>query len=134
MRVGEGPSGEAVAERRPVEVDDVASAPGIDAWRGVLDELGVRAVAAYPLVVEGAAVGAATWYFRDAAHARAIDRRLLRTGTDLLAVAWAVGRWRDRARRAEAALAEARAERDRTPVAPPGAASDLAEDPVSGME
>jgi hypothetical protein len=42
VRVGDGPSGVAVAERRLVEVEDLLADPSLDGWHEVAEELGFR--------------------------------------------------------------------------------------------
>lgn len=104
VRVGFGPSGEAVSERRPIEVPDVLADPGLEDWREVAEELGFRALVALPLVTNAAVVGAATFYFARPGAPEPRVRQLLRAAADLMAAIAEKATLQDRLRRAEAAL------------------------------
>ena len=49
VRVGDGPSGVAVAERRLVEVADLFADESLGAWHEVAEELGFRSIIAAPM-------------------------------------------------------------------------------------
>jgi len=109
VRVGFGPSGEAVSERRAIEVPDVFADPGLEDWQEVARELGFRALVALPLVTTEGVVGAATFYFADATVPDGRVRTLLRATADVMAAVAEKATLRDRLRRAEALLDEAAA-------------------------
>lgn len=106
VRVGFGPSGEAVSERRTIEVPDVFADPGLEDWQEVARELGFRALIALPLSTPDRVVGAATFYFAEAAAPDARVKTLLRATADVMAAIAEKADLRDRVRRAEAALDE----------------------------
>ncbi len=106
VRIGFGPSGEAVAERRNIEVPDVFADRSLEDWQEVAGELGFRALVSLPLVTNRRVEGAATFYFVDAGMPAPRVRALLRAVADLMAVMVEQGSLRDRLRRAEAALEE----------------------------
>ncbi|NIQ53727.1 MAG: GAF domain-containing protein, partial [Gammaproteobacteria bacterium] len=66
IRVGRGPTGRAVADRRPVEVEDVFAAPELEAWWGIARELGFTSLISLPLRGEDRVPGALTFYFAEA--------------------------------------------------------------------
>ncbi len=114
VRVGFGPSGEAVSERRVIEVADVLADPGLDDWREVAQELGFRALVSLPLAGPSRVAGAVTCYFAEPGTPSPRVRILLRAAADVMAAVAEQGALRDRLRRAEAALDEAsRNEADR---------------------
>lgn len=104
VRVGFGPSGEAVSERRVIEVPDVFADPGLEDWQEVAGELGFRALVALPLHTVGAVVGAATFYFAEPGTPSPRVRSLLRAVADVMAAMAGNESLRERARHAEAAL------------------------------
>ena len=65
IREGRGPTGRAVARVGPVEVVDVFEDPELEEWWEPARELGFVAMTAHPLVVDGQAVGAISFYFSD---------------------------------------------------------------------
>ncbi len=107
VRVGDGPSGMAVAERRLVEVDDLLADPTLQAWHEVAEELGFRSIIAAPMETADGPIGAIAFYFADATHVRDEQRALVRVVADQLAAATDKSRRTDALRRANAALAEA---------------------------
>jgi GAF domain-containing protein len=125
VRVGFGPSGEAVSERRAIEVPDVFADPGLEDWQEVARELGFRALVALPLATTEGVVGAVTFYFADAAVPDARVRSLLRATADLMAAVAEKAALRERIRRAEALLDDAAAGRT-APAEPDG--TDAADD------
>ena len=85
IRVGEGPSGQAVASDRMVTVADVEADPAVADWRAVATELGFRATVALPLRSAGAPIGAVAVYFREPTDLTAAQHRLLQASADRLA-------------------------------------------------
>lgn len=106
VRVGFGPSGEAVSERRTIEVPDVFADPGLEDWQEVARELGFRALVALPLTTAERVVGAATFYFAEAVAPDARVRALLSATADVMAAIAEKSALRERVRRAEALLDE----------------------------
>lgn len=107
VRIGFGPSGQAVAERRLVEVPDVYAGDDLEDWQEVAAELGFGALIALPLESGAHALGALTFYFADAAQFSAEKRDLVRLVADQLAATAEKARLIDELRRANAALTEA---------------------------
>lgn len=110
VRVGDGPSGVAVAERRLVEVVDLLADPELAPWHDVARELGFRSILAAPLETADGPLGVVAFYFADATHVTDEQRALVRLVADQLAAATDKSRRADALRRANAALAEANAE------------------------
>lgn len=104
VRVGYGPSGEAVSERRVIEIPDVFADAGLEDWQEVASELGFRALVALPLVTNAGVEGAATFYFADPGVPDARVRALLRAAADVMAAIAEKSSLQERLRRAEAAL------------------------------
>ena len=110
IRLGAGPSGEAAAERRMVEVPDVFADPTLADWQDVARELGFRALVALPLAADGARgasprlFGTITFYFADESRLADDQRWLLRVVADQLAAAAEKAELIDELRRANAAL------------------------------
>jgi signal transduction histidine kinase len=123
VRLGSGPSGEAAAERRIIEVPDVQADGTLTDWREVSEELGIRAIIALPLLTSGAGgtrqqvLGAVAFYFRDPSEISDAQRALLRVVADQLADAAEKAELIDELRRANAALVETNAELERQYVA-----------------
>ena len=110
VRVGDGPSGVAVAERRLVEIVDLFEDPALDMWHEVAHELGFRSILAAPLETADGPIGAVAFYFADATQVTDEQRALVRLVADQLAGATDKSRRAEALRRANAALAEANAE------------------------
>jgi len=110
VRLGIGPSGEAAAERRIIEVPDILADSGqaLADWHEVATELGFRSIVALPLEAPDAILGVATFYFAEAGGVSPADRALLRAAADLMAAMAEREELRTRLRRAEAALEEQR--------------------------
>ena len=108
VRVGFGPSGEAVSERRAIEVPDVFADPGLEDWQEVATELGFRALVALPLNTPAGILGAAAFYFAAPGTQPAPVLHLLRTVADLMAAIADKDAMRLRLRHAEAALDDQR--------------------------
>jgi GAF domain-containing protein len=113
VRVGDGPSGIAVAERRLVEVDDLFAQPALEGWHEVARELGFRSILAAPLETADGPIGAVAFYFADATQLREEQRTLVRLVADQLAAVTDKVRRVDALRRANAALADANAQLER---------------------
>jgi GAF domain-containing protein len=107
VRVGFGPSGESVSERRVIEVADVFADPGLEDWQEVARELGFRAIVSLPLITTARVEGAATFYFASPGVPGAGTRTLLRAVADVMSVVAEKGLLRDQLRRAEAAIESA---------------------------
>jgi len=104
VRVGFGPSGEAVSERRAIEVPDVFADAGLEDWQEVANELGFSALVALPLITNAGVEGAVTFYFAQPGVPDARTRALLRATSDVMAAIAEKSALQDRLRRAEAAL------------------------------
>ena len=113
VRLGFGPSGEAAAERRMIEVPDVSSDPSLEDWAEVANELGFRAIVALPLQTGDGVLGAVAFYFERAGAISAETRSLLRMVADQMAATAQKARLIDDLRRANAALLESNAELER---------------------
>jgi signal transduction histidine kinase len=99
LRVGRGPTGRAVAERRPVEVEDVFADSALREWWDPARELGFVSLIALPLSTGDDVVGALTFYF-DRPHEFADnERHLLALTADQLAIASARAESQDTVRR-----------------------------------
>ena len=117
VRVGHGPSGEAVAERRPVEVPDVFADPSLGDWQEVATELGFRAIVALPLQTGRRVLGAVTFYFAGAGGFTAEQRNLLRIVADQMAATAEKASLIEDLRRTNAALLESKQELEQQYVA-----------------
>lgn len=85
VRTGNGPTGQAVAENRVVEVFDVFADPSLADWWEAARELDFASSVSLPLAWSGEPVGAITFYFREPEHLSEPDRSLLRLVADQLA-------------------------------------------------
>jgi len=117
VRLGFGPSGEAAAERRVIEVPDVMADPSLDDWAEVAHELGFRAIVALPLQTGDGVLGAVAFYFEEAGAISAETRSLLRMVADQMAATAQKARLIEDLRRANAALIDSNAELERQYVA-----------------
>ena len=117
VRLGFGPSGEAAAERRVIEVPDVMADPSLEDWAEVAHELGFRAICALPLQTGDGVLGAVAFYFHEAGAISAETRSLLRMVADQMAATAQKARLIEDLRRANAALTESNAELERQYVA-----------------
>ena len=107
VRVGFGPSGEAVSERRVIEVADVFADPGLEDWQEVAKELGFRAIVSLPMITFTRVEGAATFYFAAPGVPAPPTRTLLRAVADIMSVIAEKGTLHELRRRAEAAAVAA---------------------------
>ena len=85
IRVGRGPTGRAVAEATPFEVEDVFAEPGLQEWWDPAREMGFTSLMSLPLRNATEVVGALTFYFTGTRRFDANERLLLATVTDQLA-------------------------------------------------
>jgi GAF domain-containing protein len=109
VRVGHGPSGVAVAERRVVEVADLHADPLLSDWFDVARELGFRSIVAAPLIGSHGPLGSIAFYFANERQVSTEQRDLVRLIADQLAATTDKALLIDELRRANAALAEANA-------------------------
>jgi signal transduction histidine kinase len=117
VRLGFGPSGEAAAERRVIEVPDVMADPSLEDWAEVAHELGFRAIVALPLQTGDGVLGAVAFYFETAGVISPETRSLLRMVADQMAATAQKARLIEDLRRANAALIDTNAELERQYVA-----------------
>jgi signal transduction histidine kinase len=113
VRLGFGPSGEAAAERRVIEVPDVMADPSLEDWAEVAHELGFRAIVALPLQTGDGVLGAVAFYFEEAGAINPETRSLLRMVADQMAATAQKARLIEDLRRANAALIDSNAELER---------------------
>ncbi|MCU0623644.1 MAG: GAF domain-containing sensor histidine kinase, partial [Gemmatimonadaceae bacterium] len=113
VRVGNGPSGEAVSERRAIEVPDVLADARLADWADVARELGFRGLVAVPLESGQGVLGAAAFYFAEAGALPPERRALARLVADQMAAAAEKSAMIADLRRTNAALHEANAELER---------------------
>lgn len=113
VRLGFGPSGEAAAERRVIEVPDVTADPSLEDWAEVAHELGFRAIVALPLQTGDGVLGAVAFYFEQAGAINGETRSLLRMVADQMAATAQKARLIEDLRRANGALMESNAELER---------------------
>ncbi|MBM4194356.1 MAG: GAF domain-containing protein [Gemmatimonadetes bacterium] len=113
VRVGFGPSGEAVGERRTIEVPDVFADDGLEDWQDVARELGFSAIVSVPLQRQRHASGAVTFYFASWDSFTPERRGLLKLVADVMAAAVHQAELLDRVRRLETAVADTHADLER---------------------
>ncbi|HET6229821.1 MAG TPA: GAF domain-containing sensor histidine kinase [Longimicrobiaceae bacterium] len=106
VRIGAGPTGQAVAENRVVEVFDVFGDPELADWWEAARELGFAASISLPLGTGDAPAGAITFYFDQPETLRESDRSLLRLVADQLAATAEKAHLIDDLRRANSLLRE----------------------------
>jgi signal transduction histidine kinase len=85
IRVGRGPTGRAVAERRAVEIEDILAAVETGEWSQPAAELGFRSMISLPLITEDEAFGALSFYFAEPRTFSDDERHLLTLVADQLA-------------------------------------------------
>lgn len=110
VRLGSGPSGEAAAGRRVIEVPDVLADERLADWREIAQELGFRSLVALPLLAGDKLIGAVSFYYAEPGARSAEVRSLLRIVADQMAAASEKAALNDATRRANAALTEANEE------------------------
>ena len=113
VRVGLGPSGEAVSDRRAVSIPDVFADPELGDWQEVARELGFKALVALPLTSRGEVLGAVTFYFADAGGLTKERTDLLQIVADQMAATTEKAALIEQLRRANGALTESNAELER---------------------
>ncbi|HUR91522.1 MAG TPA: GAF domain-containing protein [Gemmatimonadaceae bacterium] len=113
VRMPFGPSGQAASERRVVRVEDVFADPELEDWQEVATELGFRAIVALPLVANTNVLGVLTFYFTDRSRIAEEALELMNLAADQIAAAAEKTLLSEALRRAEAALADAEADRER---------------------
>ena len=87
VRLGQGPSGQAASERRPIEVLDVFADESSVDWRDVATELGFRSFVALPLEAAPGVLGAVAFYFKSPNELGDETRQLIRVVADQMAAA-----------------------------------------------
>ncbi len=117
VRVGLGPSGQAVSEQRTIEVPDVFADAALEDWRDVAHELGFRSIVALPLQSADSVLGAVTFYFAASGALSADARGLLRVVADQMAATAEKARLIDDLSRSNVALQTSNAELERQYVA-----------------
>lgn len=113
VRLGFGPSGEAAAERRVIEVPDVAADPSLEDWQEVAAELGFRAIVALPLQTGEGILGAVAFYFSQARAVTPETRSLLRMVADQMAATAQKAKLIEELRQSNTALRESNAQLER---------------------
>jgi signal transduction histidine kinase len=113
VRVGLGPSGEAVSERHAITIPDVFADDALADWQEVARELGFRALVALPLQTRGQVRGAITFYFAETGGLTRERSGLLQIVADQMAATTEKAALIDQLRRANAALTDANAELER---------------------
>jgi len=110
VRLGFGPSGEAAAERRAIQVPDVFTDSDLEDWGEVATELGFRAIVALPLQTSTKVLGAVTFYFADVGKRTRKSLDMMKMVADQMAATAEKASLIDELRRTNAALTEANAE------------------------
>jgi signal transduction histidine kinase len=86
IRVGRGPTGEAVADRQAIEVCDVYADAALRDWWDPARELGFAALISLPLVAAGQAAGAVSFYYAQPHTFNDGERGLLRVIAQQLSI------------------------------------------------
>jgi signal transduction histidine kinase len=84
VRLGNGPTGCAVAENRAMEVFDIFTDPALEDWWEVARELGFSSSVSLPITTGEGPIGAITFYFETRDELSDADRSLLRLVADQL--------------------------------------------------
>jgi len=113
VRVGLGPSGQAVSERRAVAVPDVFADESLADWQEVAKELEFRALVALPLQSRGHMLGAVTFYFSESGGLTDERMGLLQIVADQMSATTEKAGLIEQLRRTNAALRESNAELER---------------------
>ena len=85
VRVGFGPSGQAVRDRQMIEVPDVFADESLEDWQEVAGELGFQSFVTLPLQTADAVLGSIAFYFSRANSISDDTRQLMRTVADQMA-------------------------------------------------
>jgi signal transduction histidine kinase len=104
VRVGNGPTGTAVAESRAVEVFDVFADEALADWWDAARELGFASSVSLPIVLDGRPEGAVTFYFGRTEPLAEVNRSLVRIVADQLSATVQKAHLIDDLRRANARL------------------------------
>lgn len=107
VRVGNGPSGLAVQERRIIWVPDLFARGDLSDWYEVATELGFRSILALPLMGSRGPIGAVSFYFVGETGLLPEHKSLARSIANQLAVTAEKAALISDLRRSNAALAEA---------------------------
>lgn len=110
VKVGSGPSGQAAAEKRMIEVPDVFADPTLADWREVAEELGFRSLVALPMNSGTRLIGTVTFYYAEPGARNTDAKNLIRIVADQLAATAEKSALLDEMRRANTALTEANEE------------------------
>jgi len=113
VKLGSGPSGQAAAERKVIEVPDVFADPSASDWREVATELGFRSLVALPLQTGDTVLGAITFYFKESGTPSAEARHLFQMVADQMAATAEKAKLIDDLRSSNAALGTSNAELER---------------------
>lgn len=74
---GNGPTGKAIRERRPVSVSDISVEPAYTPWRKLAETYGISSSVAIPLIHEGRVIGALNIYSNSPASFEGQELQLL---------------------------------------------------------
>jgi signal transduction histidine kinase len=110
VKVGLGPSGEAVSERHAITIPDVFADASLTDWQEVAKELGFRALVALPLSSRGTVLGAVTFYFAETGGLTPERSGLLQIVADQMAATTEKAALIQQLRRTNAALTDSNAE------------------------
>ena len=113
VKLGSGPSGEAAAARKVVEVPDVFADATTSDWRDVATELGFRSLVALPLQTGDAVLGAITFYFKESGTPSPEARHLFQMVADQMAATAEKAKLIDDLRSTNAALETSNVELER---------------------
>jgi GAF domain-containing protein len=113
VRVPNGPSGRAAAERRVVRIDDVHRADEHADWHEIATELGFEAIVALPMIANSNVLGVLTFYFAQGVRLGDDALELMQVAADQLAAYAEKTQLAEALRRTRAALLESEAERER---------------------
>lgn len=113
VRLGSGPSGQAAAEKRMIEVPDILADPSLEDWRDVAEELGFRSLVALPLNSQTRLIGTVTFYYAEPGARNTDAKNLIRIVADQLAATAEKSTLAEEMRRANVALTEANEELER---------------------
>ena len=113
VKVGAGPSGQAAAEKRLIEVPDVLADSSLADWREVAEELGFRSLVSLPMNSVKRLIGTVTFYYAEPGLRSTDARNLLRIVADQLAATAEKATLTEDMKRANVALTEANEELER---------------------
>ena len=110
VKLGSGPSGQAAADKRMIEVPDVLADPSLQDWREVAEELGFRSLVALPMNSGKRLIGTVTFYYAEPGARNTDAKNLIRIVADQLAATAEKSTLAEEMRRANIALTEANEE------------------------